>query len=112
MSDADTSAHEDAQKAEQNADTKPGPPNPRTEGAEAPSPPGTPMRQDSAALGERPGGHDDSVSAAESANESAEEAGGHTIPVEEEQPDPGSEPGQGHELQEENAGTSEDQPSG
>ena len=111
MSDADTSEHEDAQRAEQNADTKPGPPNPRTKGAELPSPPGTPMRQDDTALGERPGGHDDSVSAAESANESAEEAGGHTIPVEEEQPDPGSEPGQGHELQEENAGTSEDQPS-
>ncbi len=79
---------------------------------EKPSPPGNPMRQDEASGG-RPGGHDDDASANPAANESAEEAGGHTIPIDEEQPDPKSE---GHEedrdeLQEENAETSLDQPS-
>ncbi len=78
--------------------------------AEKPSPPGNPMREDEPS-GSRPGGHDDEASASTANDESAEEAGGHTIPVEDEQPDPGSEPGEGHELQEENAETSEDQPS-
>lgn len=75
-----------------------------------PSPPGSPMRQDEPSGG-RPGGHDDAASASEANDESAEEAGGHTIPIEDEQPDPATEPGEGHELQEENAETSEDQPS-
>ena len=96
--------------AEQNADIKPGPPNPRAEGADAPSPPGGPQRQDDAG-GDRPGGHDDDASASPAADRSAEEAGGHTIPVDEEQPDPGSEPGDDTEPQEENAETSLDQPS-
>ena len=67
------------QQAEQNADTKPGPASPRTEGAEAPTPPGGPLRQDDAGQHRR-GGHDDDASASPAANESAEEAGGHTIP--------------------------------
>lgn len=66
------------------------------------------MREDEA-TGGRPGGHDDDASASEAANESAEEAGGHTIPVDEEQPDP-DDRGE-DELQEENAETSLDQPS-
>jgi hypothetical protein len=76
--------------------------------AENASPPGSPMRDDEA-TGNRPGGHDDDVSASTAANESAEEAGGHTIPIEDEQPD-GDEHGE-DELQEENAETSLDQPS-
>jgi hypothetical protein len=111
MSDADTSEHEDAQKAEQNADTKPGPPNPRAEGADAPSPPGSPMRQDDTGLAETPGGHDDDVSAGPTANKSASESGGGTIPVEDEQPPAATSPGEGQELQDENAETSQDQPS-
>ena len=77
---------------------------------ESPTPPGSPMRDDAPAGG-RPGGHDDETSASKANDESAEEAGGHTIPIEDEQPDPATEPGEGHELQEENAETSEDQPS-
>jgi hypothetical protein len=78
--------------------------------AEKPSPPGSPMRQDEAGGG-RPEGHDDDASASSAANESAEEAGGHKIPIDDEQPDPGSEPGEDEDLQEENAETSLDQPS-
>ena len=69
------------------------------------------MRPRTSASGNRPGGHDDEASASTANDESAEEAGGHTIPIEDEQPDPGSEPGEGTTLQEENAETSEDQPS-
>ena len=69
------------------------------------------MRQDDTSLEETPGGHDDEVSASKAANESASQAGGGTIPLDDEQPDPGSDPGDGHELQEENAETSQDQPS-
>jgi hypothetical protein len=96
------------QQAEQNADTKPGPASPRTEGAEAPTPPGGPLRQDDAG-GDRPEGHDDDASASPAANESAEEAGGHQIPIDEEQPAPHDE--DTDELQMENAETSLDQPS-
>ena len=78
--------------------------------AEKPSPPGNPMRDDEAS-GNRPGGHDDDASASKAANESAEEAGGHTIAIEDEQPDPASKPGDDEDLQEENAETSLDQPS-
>jgi len=78
--------------------------------AEKPTPPGSPVRQDEP-TGGRPGGHDDEASASRANDESAEEAGGHDIPIEDEQPDPGSDPGEGHELQEENAETSQDQPS-
>ena len=68
------------------------------------------MRDDHAS-GNRPGGHDDDVSGSEAANESAEEAGGHTISIEDEQPAPSSKPGDDEDLQEENAETSLDQPS-
>ena len=111
MSDAEVSEHQNAQESEQNADTKPAPPNPRTEGSDAPTPPGTPMRQDDSGLTEQPGGHDDDVSGSETANRTASESGGGTIPLDQEQPDPGSAPGEEHDLQEENAETSQDQPS-
>jgi hypothetical protein len=76
-----------------------------------PSPPGNPMRQDEPSGG-RPGGHDDEASASTANDESAEEAGGHTIPIEDEQPDPKDQQSQGEDdLQEENAETSLDQPS-
>ncbi len=76
--------------------------------ADKPTPPGSPVRDDEP-TGDRPGGHDDEASSNPAANESAAEAGGHTIPVEDEQPDPH---GEGEdELQEENAETSLDQPS-
>ena len=97
------------QNAEQNADTKPGPASPRTEGAEAPTPPGGPLRQDDAGA-DRPGGHDDDASASPAANKSAEDAGGHKIPIDEEQPAPHDDEGE-DELQQENAETSLDQPS-
>lgn len=69
------------------------------------------MRDDEPGLSEEPGGHDDEVSGSRAANKHASDAGGGTIPVEEEQPDPGAEPGDDHGLQEENAETSADQPS-
>ena len=75
---------------------------------EKPTPPGSPMRQDEPSGG-RPGGHDDEASASTANDESAEEAGGHDIPIEDEQPDPHD--GGGDDLQEENAETSLDQPS-
>ena len=59
------------------------------------------MREDEP-TGGRPGGQDDDASANPA-------TGGHTIPVEDEQPDPEHEDEQ--ELQEENAETSLDQPS-
>ena len=66
------------------------------------------MREDEPSGG-RPEGHDDDASASPAADESAEEAGGHKIPIDEEQPGP-SENG-ADEVQEENAETSLDQPS-
>lgn len=75
---------------------------------EKPSPPGSPVREDEPSGG-RPGGHDDDASANPAANQSAEEAGGHTIPIESEQSEPPHE--DEDELQQENAGTSLDQPS-
>ena len=75
---------------------------------EKPTPPGSPMRQDEPSGG-RPGGHDDEASASTANDESAEEAGGHDIPIEDEQPDPRDEGDD--DLQEENAATSLDQPS-
>jgi hypothetical protein len=80
---------------------------------DAPSPPGSPMRRDTADA-PHPAGHDDEASASEANDETAERAGGHRIPLEDEQPhsgaDPGTEPGE-EDLQEESAGTSLDQPS-
>jgi hypothetical protein len=86
-----------------------GPPNPQAEGVEAPTPPRSPLRQDEPD-GDLPEGHDDEVSGSGTANKSASESGGHTIPIEDEQPQPGHD--REEELQEENAETSLDQPSG
>ena len=105
----------------QTPETKPGPPNPQAEGVEAASPPGGPLRQDGP-TDESSEGHDDDASASPAANKDAEEAGGHKIPMEDEQPDPqpDSEPDSGPDsgpaqggdtLQFENAETSLDQPS-
>jgi hypothetical protein len=76
--------------------------------AEKPSPPGSPVREDEPSGG-RPGGHDDDASANPAADKSAQQAGGHKIPIDEEQPDP--QDVDEDELQEENAETSLDQPS-
>ncbi len=76
----------------QTPETKPGPANPQAEGVEAASPPGGPLRQDGP-TNESSEGHDDDASANPAANKDAEEAGGHTIPIEDEQPDP--QPGTG-----------------
>jgi len=95
-------------------ETKPGPANPQAEGVEATSPPGGPLRQDGP-TDEASEGHDDEASANPAANKDAEEAGGHKIPIEDEEPDPkpDSGPAQGGDtLQFENAETSLDQPSG
>ena len=97
----------------QTQETKPGPPNPQAEGVEAASPPGGPLRQDGP-TGESSKGHDDDASANPAANKDADEAGGHKIPIEDEQPDPQSDAEQaqgGDTLQFENAETSLDQPS-
>ncbi|MCW2822948.1 MAG: hypothetical protein JWR64_2743 [Marmoricola sp.] len=93
----------------QNPATKPGPANPQAEGVDAPTPPEGPLRQDKAEGG-LPGGHDDEVSGSRTANKSASESGGGTIDLEDEQPDPDTE--REERLQEENAETSLDQPSG
>ncbi len=73
------------------------------------TPPEGPLRQDRAEGG-LAGGHDDEVSGGRAANRSAEESGGHTIAIEDEQP--GGEVPRQEQLQEENAETSLDQPSG
>jgi hypothetical protein len=93
----------------QTSETKPGPPNPQAEGAEAASPPGGPLRQDGPSR-EVSGGHDDDVSGNPDADKHASESGGGTIPIEDEQPHPraGSEE---DDVQEENAESSLDQPS-
>ena len=96
------------------AETEPGTATSREEGLVATSPPGGPQRQDGAG-GPLAGGHDDDTSASPAADASAEEAGGHTIPIDQEQP--GGEPAPtgdeatDDEAQEENAETSLDQPS-
>jgi hypothetical protein len=93
----------------QTPETKPGPANPQAEGVEAASPPGGPLRQDGP-TNESSEGHDDDASANPAANKDAEDAGGHKIPIEDEQPD--DKPSQdGDTLQFENAETSLDQPS-
>jgi hypothetical protein len=89
--------------------TKAGPANPPAEGVEAPTPPRGPQRQDKPEGG-IPQGHDDEVSGSRTANRSAEDSGGGTIPIEDEQPDPGHQREEGQ--QQENAETSLDQPSG
>ena len=90
-------------------DTKPGPPNPQAAGADAASPPGGPLRQDRPSH-EVPPGHHDGASANRAATKHAEDAGGHTIPLESEQPDASTDSDE-DDVQEENAETSLDQPS-
>lgn len=89
--------------------TKPGPADPQGLGVDAQTPPGGPQRQDRAEAG-LPGGRHDDVSGSPGANKSAAESGGGTIPLEDEQPDP--RPDGAQHAQQENAGTSLDQPSG
>lgn len=95
---------------QQTSETKPGPANPEPEGVEAPTPPEGPLRQDHAEGG-LAGGRDDEVSGGNAANRTAEESGGHTIAIEDEQPGGAAAPRE-EQLQEENAETSLDQPSG
>lgn len=91
-------------------ETKPGPANPQAAGADAVSPPGGPLRQDGAGQGRVSGGHDDEASGSRTNDKHASESGGHTIPLEDEQshPQPASEE---DAVQQENAETSQDQPS-
>jgi len=91
-------------------ETKPGPANPQPEGEEAATPPGGSLRQDGPAP-QVSGGHDDDASASPTANKHASESGGHTIALEDEQPDPAPSGDDGNDVQEENAATSLDQPS-
>jgi hypothetical protein len=93
----------------QTPETKPGPPNPQAKGSDAATPPGGPLRQDGAEGG-LAGGHHDEASASSTNDRHASESGGGTIPLEDEQshPQPDSEE---DAVQEENAETSQDQPS-
>ncbi len=115
----------DMPEQEAQGETKPGPANPHPEGVEAPTPPGSALRQDAtgpgAGSGSHDGGHDgehdDSASANPAANRSAEEAGGGTLDLEDEPGPEGHQPpgtgagDDGRDVQEENAETSLDQPS-
>ena len=94
----------------QTPDTKPGPASPQSEGSDAPTPPGGSLRQDGVGEGDLPGGHDDDASGSRTNDKHASESGGHTIPLEDEQPHPEPEPEE-DAVQQENAETSEDQPS-
>jgi hypothetical protein len=91
-------------------ETKPGPPSPQAQGTEAATPPGGPQRQDDKDAGVVRPGHDDDASASRVNDKHASEAGGHTIPIEDEEshPRPAAEE---DDVQEENAETSLDQPS-
>jgi hypothetical protein len=103
----DTSPSPEEQEAQ--GETKAGPANPAPEGVDAPTPPGGPLRQD-AAGGSLGGGHGETGSGSDGSDASDEDAG--TIPIEDEQPDPGETPESDEEtLREENAETSLDQPS-
>lgn len=106
MSDQQKPQHE----SQPQPGTKPGPANPAAEGVEAPTPPEGPLREDRAEGG-LAGGHDDEVSGSRTANRSATESGGHTIAREDEQPSGAAGPRE-EQVQEENAETSLDQPSG
>jgi len=94
----------------ENAETKPGPSNPQAEGADAPTPPGGPLRQDGTGEGHLTGGHDDEASASRTNDKHASESGGGTIPIEDEQGHPPVD-GDESDVQEENAESSLDQPS-
>ena len=78
--------------------------------SQKPKPPGGPLREDSKGEGNLTGGHDDDASASRANDEHAEEAGGHKIAIEDEQPDPHPDHEQ-TDVQEENAESSLDQPS-
>lgn len=97
---------------EQHDETKQGPANPKAEGLDAPTPPEGPQRQDGKGEGHLTGGHDDEASGGPTNDRHASESGGHTIALEDEQPDPEPEADKPKSLQEENAGTALDQPSG
>ena len=94
----------------QNDETKQGPPNPQAEGVDTATPPGGPLRQDGKGEGSLPGGHDDEASASPTNDKHAEESGGHTIALEDEQPDPKA-AAEENTTQQENAASSLDQPS-
>ncbi len=91
-------------------ETKPGPANPQAEGADAATPPGGPLRQDGAGQATLPGGHDDDASGSDTNDKHASESGGHTIPLEDEQSHP-QPPSEEDDVEQENAETSQDQPS-
>ncbi len=102
MSDADSTTE---------PGTKPGPASPQAEGADAPTPPGGPQRQDAAGPGLV--GDDEGVGA--KAADSVEDEHAGTMPIDQEQAGGSSddqEPtGREAAQQEENAETSLDQPS-
>ncbi len=107
MSDPSNTSPTDQTQPDQNQpdQTKPGPANPAAEGTEAPTPPGGPLRQDGV------GGAKERAAAPSSDTDSEPESSpGSTIPIEDEQPDPA--PHEKHDLQHENAESSQDQPSG
>jgi hypothetical protein len=79
--------------------------------SETSKPPGGPLRQDGPSR-EIHGGHDDDASASPTNDRHAEESGGHTIAIEDEQPHPHPHPAsEEDDVREENAETSLDQPS-
>lgn len=87
------------------SDTVPGPASPHEEGADAPTPPGGPQRQDAG-----PGAAPGDTGVGRTAEDSVEDQHGGTIDLEDEQPhpDPGSEE---TAEQRENAESSTEQPS-
>ena len=91
-------------------DTQQGTSSAHDEGGEGLTPPGGPVPQDGQGPVPSGGGHDDEASASPTNDKHASESGGHTIPIEDEQPHP--EPDLEEDaVQQENAETSEDQPS-
>lgn len=87
------------------SETKPGPASPQEEGADAPTPPGGPQRQDASggvAAGDTGSGR--------TAADSVEDQHGGTIDLEDEQPDPDTGSEETAE-QRENAEASTEQPS-
>jgi hypothetical protein len=95
--------------SEENPETTPRPGNPDLEGLQTVDPPGVPQHEDGASTQDGPG-HDDDASGSPAADQSAEEAGGHTIDIDDEQPNPDG-TAEEEPVQRENAETSLDQPS-
>lgn len=105
----DNSSSPEEQEAQ--GETKSGPANPAPGGIDAPTPPGGPQRQDAAgsSIG---GGHGETGAGSDESAETEVGDKAGTIPIEDEQPEPGETPGTDEEtLREENAETSLDQPS-